>query len=135
MGKVFGALVDLAQSGANVNVAVADAMKLDVDGRETLTFSLEERDATSFFVDGAEVAGVYSSTIRRRSVVVLVRPGQQTRIVRPKSGNWPTVAMPLTYGDLAGVVPLVDPPEDASVLVFEPAPPGLNVVEIGRAHV
>ena len=129
--KVFGALADLAQSGANVKVAVPDAMKLDVDGRETLTFSLDERDAASFFVDGAEVAGVYSSTIRRRSVVVLVRPGQQARIARPKSGNWPTVAVPLTYGDLAGVVPLVDPPEDASVLVFEPAPPGLNRVEQG----
>ncbi len=62
---------------------------------------------------------------------VLVRPGQLARIARPKSGNWPSVALPLTYGDLAGVVPLVEPPADASVLVFEPAPPGLNQVEQG----
>ena len=131
MGKVFGALADLARSGANVSVAVPDAMKPDVDGRETLTFSLDEPDAKSFLVDGAEVGGVNSSTVGRRSVFVLVRPGQLARIARPKSGNWPSVALPLTYGDLAGVVPLVDPPADASVLVFEPAPPGLNQVEQG----
>ena len=131
MGKVFGALADLAQSGATVSVAVPDAMKRDVDGRETLTFSLDEPDASSVFVDGAEVGGVYSSNVGRRSVFVLVRPGQQARIARPKSGNWPSVALPLTYGDLAGVVPLVDPPADASVLVFEPAPPGLSQVEQG----
>ena len=106
-------------------------MKPDVDGRETLTFSLDEPDAKSFLVDGAEVGGVNSSTVGRRSVFVLVRPGQLARIARPKSGNWPSVALPLTYGDLAGVVPLVDPPADASVLVFEPAPPGLNQVEQG----
>lgn len=107
MGKVFGALADLARSAAKVSVAVPDAMKPDVDGRETLTFSLDEPDAKSFLVDGAEVGGVYSSTVGRRSVFVLVRPGQLARIARPKSGNWPSVALPLTYGDLAGVVRLL----------------------------
>ena len=131
MGKVFGALADLAQSGARVSVAVPDAMKVDVDGRETLTFSLDEPQASSLFVDGAEVGGVSASTVGRRSVVVLVRPGQQAWIERPKSGNWPSLALPLTYGALAGVVPFVDPPADASAIVFEPAPPKLNEVELG----
>ena len=131
LGKIFGALSDLAQSGGKVSVAVPDAVKTDVDGRETLTFSLDEPVTSSFFIDGAEVGGVSSSTVGRRSVVVLVRPGQQARIARPRSGNWPSLALPLTYGALAGVMPLVDPPADASALVFEPAPPNLNQVEQG----
>ena len=131
MGKVFGALADLAQSGAKVSVAVPDVMKVDADGRETLTFSLDEPQASSFFVEGAEVGGASASTVVRRSVVILVRPAQQARIERPKSGNWPSLALPLTYGALAGVVPFVDPPADASAMVFEPAPPKLNEVEQG----
>ena len=131
MGKVFGALADLAESGAKVSVAVPDAMKVDIDGRETLTFSLDEPQAGSVFVDGAEVGGVTSSTVGRRSVVVLVRAGQQARIERPKSGNWPSLALPLTYGALAGLMPIVDPPAESSAIVFEPAPPTLNEVEQG----
>ena len=127
--KVFGSIASLAQSG---NVAFAPAPKLEKSptGVDTMVFDLEDAGAVASDIDDSEVAGVQAATAQR-TVVVLLKAGQVGRVNRPKSGNWPNLAVPVTAGKQVGLTPIFSLPADASAFTFEPTPGNLNVVQQG----
>ena len=130
--QVFGSIAQLSQSGVAVSFAPPGKTEVSATGKETVTISLDDEPVAGASRFGeVEVAGVRLATAARRSVVVLVKPGQQARIARGKSGIWPDLAFPIASGALAGVTPLVSLPADALAVTFEPVPSGLSVVEQG----
>jgi hypothetical protein len=130
--QVFAAVANLSR-GATAPIAFAPpaAVSVSASGQETVSFDIPDDAATAIRIGDDEVAGVQVALTGRRSVVVMVKPGQVGRITRPKSGNWPDLALPVTSGKQAGLMPIFSLPADVVALTFEPAPTGLSVVQQG----
>ena len=131
--QVFAAIASLAQPGAGpVSFAPPAAVQRSATGQETVSFELGDDTAPSASnIESAEVAGVHVAVSSRRTVVVLIKPGQVGVINRPKSGVWPDVALPVTAGAQAGLTPVFAIPSDATSFSFEPTPSNLNLVQQG----
>jgi ribosomal protein S28E/S33 len=132
-GKVFRSVADLAQSsGVPVTFATPSRSEKASSGQETITFDIEDAGApTAIRESSIEVAGVREALPARRTVVILVKPGQVGLVNRPKSGSWPDLALPLTAGKQAGLTSVFRVPADATSLSFEPTPSDLNLVKQG----
>ncbi|NBT25251.1 MAG: hypothetical protein EBT09_01550, partial [Actinobacteria bacterium] len=131
--QVFGAIAQLSQAGgAPVSFAPPGKAVTSSSGQETVSFDLADETApAASLIDSVEVAGVRDATSTRRLVVVLIKPGQVGRINRPKSGTWPDLALPVTSGRQAGLMPIFSIPADATSFNFEPSPGNLNIVQQG----
>ena len=130
--QVFSAIASIAQaSGGPVSFAPPAAVSVSASGQETVSFDLPDEGPSAYVLSDTEVAGVRVATTGRRSVVVLIKPGQVGRINRPKSGNWPDIAVPVTSGKQAGLTPIFSLPPDATSFSFEPTPGNLNLVQQG----
>ena len=131
--QVFSAIANLSQPGSGpVSFAPPAKVEKSSSGQETVSFDLADDVApAALMVDNGEVAGARDATATRRTVVVLIKPGQVGRINRPKSGVWPDLALPVTAGKQAGLMPIFSIPADASAFTFEPTPGNLNTVQQG----
>ena len=131
--QVFSAIANLSQPGSGpVSFAPPAKVEKSSSGQETVSFDLADDLApAASMVDNGEVAGARDATATRRTVVVLIKPGQVGRINRPKSGVWPDLALPVTAGKQAGLMPIFSIPADASAFTFEPTPGNLNTVQQG----
>ena len=131
--QVFSAIANLSQAGSGpVSFAPPAKVEKSSSGQETVSFDLADDVApAALMVDNGEVAGARDATATRRTVVVLIKPGQVGRINRPKSGVWPDLALPVTAGKQAGLMPIFSIPADASAFTFEPTPGNLNTVQQG----
>jgi len=128
---VYGAAAELFASGAPVRFAVPSAVTRGANGIDAVTFSFDDDAATAGIDLGdADVAGV-SQAAGGRTVLVVVKPGQQARLKRGRSGAWPNVALPITSGPRAGLTPIISPPADAADVWFEPTPATANEVQRG----
>lgn len=130
--RTVGAIAALAQAGTPVTVAAPYASTTTASGREILSFviAVDAPPAATWRGD-VEVAGAKAQGTPSRAVVVLARPGQSARVMRHEAGAWPSLALPLGHGPLAGTMPLANLPAEATALTFDPAPPGLNPVQLG----
>ena len=98
---------------------------------DLVSYDLDDGGATASSLTGdTEVAGVSNASAGRVSLI-LVKPGQQARLKRPKSGVWPTLATPVTAGAQAGLTPWISAPADATDVWFEPTPATANEVQRG----
>ena len=131
--QVFSAIANLSQPGSGpVSFAPPAKVEKSSSGQETVSFDLaDDATPTALTLDNAEVAGARDAASTRRTVVVLIKPGQVGRINRPKSGVWPDLALPVTAGKQAGLMPIFSIPADASAFTFEPTPGNLNTVQQG----
>jgi hypothetical protein len=131
--QVFAAIAALAQPGAGpISFAPPAAVERSSTGQETVSFDLGEETTPSAHIFGAaEVAGVRMASTARRTVVILVKPGQVGVVNRPKAGTWPDVALPVTSGAQAGLTPIFAIPSGVTSFSFEPTPGNLNVVQLG----
>lgn len=128
---VFGAVADLFNAGGSVRFAVPGALSKGANGVDAVTYSFDDGGAVAGINLGdEEVAGV-SQASGGRTVLVLVKPGQQARMKRGSSGAWPNIALPVTAGPRAGLTPIVSPPADATDVWFEPVPATANEVQRG----
>ena len=128
---VFGAVADLFNAGGSVRFAVPGALSKGANGVDAVTYNFDDGGAVAGINLGdEEVAGV-SQASGGRTVLVLVKPGQQARMKRGSSGAWPNIALPVTAGPRAGLTPIVSPPADATDVWFEPVPATANEVQRG----
>jgi len=128
---VFSAVADLFSAGGSVRFAVPGAVTRGANGVDAVTYNFDDGGAVAGINLGdEEVAGV-SQASGGRTVLVVVKPGQQARMKRGKSGAWPNIALPVTAGPRAGLTPIVSPPADATDVWFEPVPATANEVQRG----
>ena len=128
---VFSAVADLFSAGGSVRFAVPGELTRGANGVDAVTYNFDDGGATAGInLGNADVAGV-SQAAGGRTVLVVVKPGQQARMKRGKSGAWPNIALPVTAGPRAGLTPIVSPPADATDVWFEPVPATANEVQRG----
>jgi hypothetical protein len=129
--KVFAQVASIGTLGVPVSVAVPGAVTKGPGGVDLVSYNLDDDGATaSSLIGDTEVAGVRNASVGRVSLI-LVKPGQQARLKRPKSGVWPTLATPVTAGAQAGLTPWISAPADATDVWFEPTPATANEVQRG----
>jgi hypothetical protein len=129
--RSLASIAGLAQAGTPVTIAAPYGSTTTASGREIVTFVIPVDSPPAATTQGAvEVAGAKSQGPPSRAVVILARPGQVARVVRYEAGPWPSLALPLGNG-LSGVLPVVNLPDTAIALGFDPAPSNLNAVQKG----
>jgi hypothetical protein len=129
--RTMASISSYAQAGTPVTIAAPYGSSVTASGREIVSFVVPaDSPPTASRQGAAEVAGAKSQGTPSRTVVVLARPGQAARVVRYEAGPWPLLALPLG-NRLSGAIPLVNLPDSAMALTFDPAPSNLNAVQKG----
>jgi hypothetical protein len=129
--RTMASIASFAQTGTPVTIAAPYGSTTTASGREVVSFAVPvDAPPVASRRGGVEVAGARSQGTPARAVVVFARPGQSARVVRYEAGPWPSLALPLGNG-LSGVLPVVNLPDTAIALTFDPAPSNLDPVQRG----
>ena len=129
--KIFSAICSLVSEGKAVRFAIPSQVSHGLNGTDVVQYTFDAPGLQASGRSGdAEVAGV-TVTPAERVVMVIAKPGQQARVARGDNGSWPIVALPVTSGNLAGLITLVSSPADVTDLWFEPAPRTTSDAERG----